>query len=269
MDTVVSRDGTVIAYERSGEGPAVVLVGGALSSREAAAPLAQRLAGPVAAVSYDRRGRGDSGDTDPYAVAREVEDLAAVVEAVGGSARVLGYSSGAALALEAAAEGVAITHLALYEPPYIVDESRPPVPADYLDRLTELLRAGRRGDAVALFLTEAAAMPVEELDHLRRSPLWDAQEALAHTLPYDATIMAESTRGDTFPPRLFGNVHVRTLVLDGGASPAWMHRAAQAVADALPLGQRRTLEGQTHRVDPEVLAPVLLDFFTADEALGS
>lgn len=262
MDTVVSRDGTVIAYERTGEGPAVVLVGGALSSRQAATPLAERLAGHVLAVSYDRRGRGDSGDTEPYAVAREVEDLAAVIDAVGGTARVLGYSSGAALALEAAAEGVPISQLALYEPPYVVDESRPPVPGDFTDRIIRLLRAGRRADAVALFLTEATAMPTEALDQLRRSPAWTGREALAHTLPYDLAVMGESTRGDTFPPRMFADVHVRTLVLDGGASPAWMHRAAQAVADTLPLGQRRTLEGQTHLVDPEVLAPVLLDFFT-------
>jgi thioesterase domain-containing protein len=266
VDTVVSKDGTVIAFERAGDGPPVVLVGGALSSRRAATPLAERLAAQVTAYAYDRRGRGDSGDTEPYAVAREVEDLAAVIEAAGGAARVLGYSSGAALALEAAAEGVAISHLALYEPPYIVDESRPPVPGDYLDRLLELLRADRRGDAVALFFREAVAMSAEALEQLRRSPGWGAREALAHTLPYDAAIMGESTRGDTFPPRLFGDVHVRTLVLDGGASPAWVRNAAQAVADALPLGQRRTLAGQTHQVSPDALAPVLLDFFTADQA---
>ncbi|WP_127127073.1 alpha/beta fold hydrolase [Georgenia sp. SYP-B2076] len=262
MDTVVSEDGTVIAFDRSGEGPVVILVGGALSTRESAAPLAAALAPHVSVVAYDRRGRGASGDTPPYAVAREIEDLAALIATVGGSAFVLGHASGGALALEAAAEGLAIGRLALYEPPFVVGDLRAPVSADYLDRLTALLRAGRKGDAVTLFFVEALGMTPEQVAQMRDAPLWAATEEVAHTLIYDAAIMGENMHGGSFPPRTFASVHVPALVLDGGASPAWARHAVQAVANALPLGQRRTLEGQHHRADPEVLAPVLVEFFT-------
>ena len=262
MDTVVSEDGTTIAFDRTGEGPVVILVGGALSTRESAAPLAAELAPRLSVVAYDRRGRGGSSDTPPYAVAREIEDLAALIETVGGSAFVLGHASGAALALEAAAEGLPIGRLALYEPPFIVGDLRAPVPPDYPERLRALLRAERKGDAVALFLTEAAGLSPEQVAHMRAASFWAATEAVAHTLLYDAAIMGENMHGGNFPPRTFAGVHVPALVLDGGASPAWARHAVQAVANALPLGERRTLPGQDHSADPDVLAPVLVDFFT-------
>ncbi|MDI3340044.1 MAG: alpha/beta hydrolase [Sphaerobacter sp.] len=257
MKTVRSRDGTVIAYERTGEGPPVILVGGALSDRTAGAPLAALLAPPFTVVTYDRRGRGDSGDTAPYAVEREIEDLHALIDDVGGAAFVYGMSSGAALALRAAASRLPITKLALFEPPYIVDGSRPPIPADYLTRLNALLAAGRRGDAVALFMTEAVGVPTELVTQLRSDPMWPRLEATAHTLPYDHAVLGDMA----IPTELAASVTIPTLVVDGGASPAWLRQATEAVAAILPGARRQTLEGQTHAVAPDALAPVLLAFF--------
>src|SRR2546421_2212227 len=157
---VRSKDGTAIAFDQSGDGPSIILVGGAMSTRSASAPLAVLLAPRFTVFAYDRRGRGDSGDTAPYAVEREVDDLAALISEAGGSAFVFGHSSGAALALEAAARGLAITKLALYEPPFIVDDSRPPLPGQYVTQLTELLAAGGPGDAGAVFLTTRGGGPV-------------------------------------------------------------------------------------------------------------
>lgn len=261
MRTVTSSDGTAIAFERSGEGPAVILVDGALGSRASGpmGPLAPLLAPHFTVFMYDRRGRGDSGDTAPHAVAREVEDLDALITAAGGSAFVYGISSGAALALEAAASGLAITKLALYEAPFIVDDSRPPVPADYVPHLIDLIAAGRRGDAVELFMTQAVGMPVEAVAPMRRAPRWPGLEAVAHTLVYDGTIMGDCSA----PIERAASVTIPTLVMDGGASPVQMRNAAQAVAAALPSAQRRTLDGQTHDVAAAVLAPVLVEFFTA------
>ena len=176
----------------------------------------------------------------------------------GGSAFVCGVSSGAALALEAASRGLAITKLALYEPPFIVDDSRPRLPEDFATQLTELLSSGRRGDAVELFMTKAAEVPVEVVAQMRHAPIWPEVEAVAHTLIYDTTIMGDN---NALPTERVASVTVPTLVIDGGASPMWMRNAAQAVADALPNAQRRTLAGQTHDVAPEALAPVLEEFF--------
>jgi len=261
MATVNSSDGTTIAFERSGEGPPLILVDGALSYREgggSSRPLAARLAQRFTVYSYDRRGRGESGDTAPYAVEREVEDIQALIRECGGSAYVYGISSGAALALEAAACGTGVTKLALYEPPFIVDDSRPSLPQDFATQLTELLSSGRRGDAVELFMTKAAEVPVEVVAQMRHAPFWPAVEAVAHTLIYDTTIMGDN---NALPTERVASVTVPTLVIDGGASPMWMRNAAQAVADALPNAQRRTLAGQTHDVAPEALAPVLEEFF--------
>jgi len=257
VDKVRSSDGTIIAFEKSGNGPAIILVGGALSDRSAGAPLAALLAPRFTVFSYDRRGRGDSGDTAPYAVEREVEDLAALIREAGGSAFVFGHSSGAALALEAAAHGLAVTKLALYEPPFIVDDSRPRVLEDFPARLAGLLAAGRRGDAVGLFMTEAVEAPAEMVDQMRQTPMWPAMEALAHTLMYDITIMGDNS----LPTERAASVTVPTLVVDGGESPAWARNAVRALADALPAARRRTLEGQTHGVVPEAIAPVLEGFF--------
>src|SRR5918996_4610574 len=190
MDTVTSSDGTRIAFDRLGDGPPIVLVCGQSTDRSSNAPLAALLAEHFAVFNYDRRGRGDSGDTLPYAVEREIEDIGALIGEAGGSASVFGVSSGAALALEAAAAGLAIDKLALWEPPYIV-EGRPRPPADTARIYTELVAAGRRGEAVEYFMANVVGLPPEFVAEAKKAPWWPAQEALAHTLAYDATIMGD------------------------------------------------------------------------------
>lgn len=260
MNTVHSSDGTAIAFDRVGAGPAIILVDGALCSRNFGpmGPLAALLAPHATVFTYDRRGRGDSGDTAPYAVEREVEDLAALIAEAGGSACVYGISSGAVLALAAATRGLAITKLALYEPPFIVEGSRPPLAEDYTARLTALLASGRRGDAVEHFMTNAVGVPAEAVAPMRHAPMWPGLEAVAPTLAYDDAIMGDYA----VPTGRLASVTVPTLVMGGGASPAWMLHSVQTVADALPNAQRRTLDGQTHDVAAEAIAPVLLEFFT-------
>ncbi len=257
MDTTVSADGTSIAFDRTGEGPPLVLVGGALSDRRAAGPLAALLAGAFTVIGYDRRGRGGSGDTPPYAVEREVEDIGALIEALGGPAFVFGHSSGAVLALEATARGVGVSRLALYEPPFIVDDSRPPLPEDYLARLEELLAAGERGEAVAHFMRVGPGVPEEMLEGMRGSQMWAQMEALAHTLPYDGRVMGDTMLGRPLPAGRWSSVTVPTVVMAGGASPEWQRNAARALADALPDATYRTLEGQTHGFDPGPMAEEL------------
>jgi pimeloyl-ACP methyl ester carboxylesterase len=258
MGSVASKDGTIIVFEPSGQGPAVVLVGGVLGDRSQQAPLAALLAQQFTVFNYDRRGRGESGFTPPHALEREIEDLDAIIDAAGGEAFVYGTSGCGALALYAAAAGLApkIKKLAIWEPPYIVDDSRPPAPQDYKEQLTKLLAAGRRGDMVELFMTQAVGIPAEFVAQMRQAPWWPAQEALAHTLIYDSAIMGDFS----LPTERVASVTVPTLVLDGGET-AWLSHAAQAVADALPNAQRRTLQGQPHNVAPEAIAPVLVEFF--------
>src|SRR3954467_14185244 len=185
VEKVKSEDGTEIAYDRLGDGPALVLVGAAWNDRMSAAPLAQLLASDFSVYTYDRRGRGDSGDTQPYAVEREIEDLTAVIEEAGGSAYAFGVSSGAALALEATAGGAPITKLAMYEPPYIVDDTRPPVPDDYVEHLEELVAAGRRREVGGYFMTKAVGMPSRMVEQMLESPMAEAMEPVAHTVSYD------------------------------------------------------------------------------------
>jgi pimeloyl-ACP methyl ester carboxylesterase len=260
--TVQSKDGTVVALERFGAGRPLVLIGGALSTRESGEPYASALADRFDVITFDRRGRGDSGDTPPYAVEREVEDVEALVAEAGGSALVYGHSSGAVLALHAAASGVAIDRLALYEPPFIVDDSRPPVPADYVAHLEDLLAQGLRGDAVEYFMTAVVGLPTETVAGLRNDASWPWMEAVAHTIPYDGRVMGDMMSGDTKPLERWRAVTVPTLVVDGGASPTWQHNAARALADVLPAAHHRTLEGQDHAAAPEAVASALVEFFS-------
>jgi pimeloyl-ACP methyl ester carboxylesterase len=257
MNTVTSNDGTTIALDLMGEGPPVILVCGGSVDRTSNAPLAQLLAPDFTVLNYDRRGRGDSGDTLPYAVEREVEDIDALVVEVGGSAFLYGTSSGAALALEATASGLPITKLALWEPPFVLDESRRP-PADQVAQYDKMIAEGRRGDAAEYFMTKVVGMPPEFVADARTQPWWPAQEAIAHTLAYDATIMGDYS----LPTERAASVKVPTIVIVGGHDFPWMRETAQALADALPDGRTRTLEGQGHNVDPAVLAPALKEFFT-------
>lgn len=261
MTTVTSKDGTTIAFDGSGEGPALVLVGGALSDRSGAAPLAEVLAPRFTVFAYDRRGRGESDDTAPYAVEREIEDLEAVVAEAGGSAFVFGHSSGAALALEAAARSLPVTKLALYEPPFIVDDGHEPLPDDYVERLTDLAASGRRGDAVEYFLTSGPGVPPEVVAGMRNEPFWPAMEKIAHTLAYDGAVMGDLMSGRPLPADRWASMAIPTLVLDGDQSPAWARNSVGALAEVLPNAERRTLEGQDHGAAPEVLAPALVEFF--------
>jgi pimeloyl-ACP methyl ester carboxylesterase len=243
MPQATSPDGTPIAYERTGDGPALVLVDGALCHRAAGPmrPLAALLRDRFTVHTYDRRGRGESGDTPPYAVDREIEDLRAVL-AEAGEAYVYGISSGAALALAAAGPGM--IKLALYEPPFLTADP------EYTARLTDLLAAGRRGDAVALFMTHVG-VPEQAVAGIRTQPGWATLEAVAPTLAYDDAVL-----GDGRAPETSGGVPA--LVLSGGASPPALQQAAKAT---LPAEPHRTLDGQTHDVAPDALAPVLAEFF--------
>jgi pimeloyl-ACP methyl ester carboxylesterase len=256
MNTVVSTDGTTIAFDRLGEGPPVALVAGAAVDRSSDAPLAELLAADFTVFNIDRRGRGDSGDTPPYAVQREVEDIAAVIQEAGGSANLYGHSGGAALALHAAAAGLPVRKLALWEPPYILDATRRP-PADHVEQLEKMIAEGRRGDAAAYFMREVVRAPAEFVAQARTQPWWAAQEALAHTLAYDARILGDYA----LPTGRARSVGVPTLVLAGGADFPWMRDTAQALASTLPQGEARMLEGQGHSVDAAAVAPALKEFF--------
>jgi pimeloyl-ACP methyl ester carboxylesterase len=259
MSTVKSKDGTAIAYDRIGHGPAVVLVDGALCSRKFGPmePLAAHLAPHFTIYTYDRRGRGESGDTQPFAVEREVEDIAALIAEAGGSAGVYGISSGAALALEAARQlPTMVTKLALYEPPYSLEADYAPRWQAYRTQLDALLAEGRRGDAVELFMRLVGAGD-EGVAGMRQSPVWPLFEAVAPTLRYDAAELGDSR----VPTERAATVAMPTLVMAGEATFPFIQQAAQALADALPHGEHRTLEGQTHEVAAEALAPVLDAFF--------
>ncbi|MFG1970373.1 alpha/beta fold hydrolase [Nonomuraea fuscirosea] len=327
---VKSADGTVIAFDRRGEGPAVVLVQGAFTDRRhpLMTAIADGLARWFTVYSYDRRGRGDSGDTAPYAVEREIEDLAAVIDAAigapdqasdglaahstdsglaghstdgaagdsmgssaghstgdaagdslgdaagdslagstggsasgaGGSVMVFGGSSGAALALEAAVVNPAIAKLAVWEPPYHVDDGAPALPLDFARRLDALVGAGRRGEAVERFMVEAAEVPPADVAAMRSHAFWAQAEAMARTLVYEAEVLGP---GNALPAARLAGIKRPTLVLNGALSPRWMANAGAAVAGAIPGAVRRVLEGQAHNVAPEALVPEVLEFFVA------
>jgi pimeloyl-ACP methyl ester carboxylesterase len=257
LNKVTSKDGTAIAFDRLGDGPPVILVSGGSVDRQSNAGVAAILASDFTVFNYDRRGRGPSGDTAPYAVEREVEDIDAVITAAGGSAHLYGTSSGAALALIAAAQLPGkITKLALWEPPYIIDPAMRP-PGDTAQTFERLVSEDRRGDAVEFFMATVVGMPAEFVAQARSQPWWAATEALAHTLAYDATVMGDYS----VPVDRAELVAAPTLVIVGGASFPFMHETAEALAKALPNGEIRTLEGQSHDVAPEVITPALKEFF--------
>jgi pimeloyl-ACP methyl ester carboxylesterase len=270
MSELTSADGTRIAYEVAGDGPALVLVDGALCSR-AVGPsrrVARALADRFTVYAYDRRGRGESGDTQPYAVEREIEDLEAVVDVAGGSAHVCGISSGAQLALEAAVRSPRIARLALYELPCILDASRPPVEADIAERYEAALAAGRPGEPVEHFLG-FVGVPAALIDRMRATPEWAELTALAPTLPYDARVMSEYQRGEPLPPGRWSEVAQPVLVLNGGRSPDWMGRNAAALAEAIPGAEHRVLDGQTHMVKARSLAPAVAEFLEMVDSGGA
>lgn len=263
MNIVRSKDGTAIAYDKIGSGQPLILVDGALCSRASGpnGPLAALLQRHFTVYTYDRRGRGDSGDTKPYDVEREIEDIAALIQEAGGSAFVYGISSGAALALEAANRLSSIKKLALYEAPFIVDNSRPPVHEGYLEEMEKLLASERRGAAVKLFMKKGVNVPSPIVAMMPLMPAWPKLKAVARTLPYDTLLTLEHQRGKSFSANRWASVTVPTLVAVGGKSPSWMRNAMQSLANVLPDAKLRTLEGQTHIIKPAALAPVLTEYF--------
>jgi pimeloyl-ACP methyl ester carboxylesterase len=262
MKKILSKDGTSIAVDRIGQGPALVFVDGAMCYRASgpSQPMAAALADHFTVYTYDRRGRGDSGDAAAYDVQREIDDLDAVIREAGGQAFVFGVSSGAALALEAANRGIPMRKLALYEAPFIVDASRPPLPDDYVARLTTALASGRPGDAVKMFM-KVVGVPGIFVLLMRLMPAWPKITAVAHTLPYDFAIVGPFQKGQPLPSTRWSGASTPTLVMDGGKSPAWMRNATRSLAGILPNATYRTLDGQTHMIKPRALVPPLVEFF--------
>lgn len=262
MEKVISKDGTQIAVDRLGSGPALVLVDGAMCSRSFGPmpPLAKELAAQFTVYHYDRRGRGDSGNGGAYDVLREIEDLAAVVEHAGGSAMVFGISSGAALAAEAARHIPGIRQLALYEAPYVIDNTHEPLPPTFIADTKALVASHQRSAAVKKFMRYVGTPSIMVLV-MPLLPFWKKLTAIAHTLSNDLEIIAPHHNGLPFPDGKWSSVTIPTLVMAGGKSPAYMQNSMKAWAKAFPNAEHRTLEGQTHMVKQSVLVPELLDFF--------
>lgn len=261
MSTVTSKDGTRIAYDKTGAGPAVILVDGAMGYRGSfgLGQFAALLADQFTVITYDRRGRGESGDTLPYAVGCEIEDIEALIDEAGGSACVFGISSGGALVLEAAlALGSKVKKLAMYEAPYNDDPKAEKAWGEYIENLTEALASDRRGDAVALFMAYVG-IPTDQIEGMRHAPFWGGMEAIAPTLAYDHT--AIMGKEGSIPTERAARVHVPTLVMNGGGGAPFMLETAKTLSTVIPTAKLMTLDGQTHDVQPEALAPVLVEFF--------
>jgi pimeloyl-ACP methyl ester carboxylesterase len=274
LRTVTSKDGTLIAFDQVGQGPALIPVPGAFGVRAMATELVVLLAPHFTVFNYDRRGRGDSGDTLPYAVEREIEDIDTLIDAAGGSAFLYGLSSGAILVLDAAEKlSNKVKKLALYEPPLIVDGSHPPLPKDYVAKINEAIGEGRRGDAVEIFMTLVLGIPAEFVAHMRDAPRgensgegittseWAELEKVAHTLAYDGTIQGDFMLGKPLPAEQWSFVTMPTLVITGEKTEPFFHSGAKALVGVLPHAHHRILQGQAHAVDPKALAPVLIEFF--------
>jgi pimeloyl-ACP methyl ester carboxylesterase len=266
METIKSTDGTTIAFDRVGQGPPVILVGGAFSWRrwKGFVELADLLSARYTVLNYDRRGRGDSGDTKPYALERELEDLQAMISIAGGAASVWGLSSGGILALEAARAGVAIEKIAAYEPPFIVDANDGLPPDDFVSHVGALVDRDRRAEAVKYFMARVMGMPslIPSLMSLW-PPMWSKLKATAHTLPYEAALIDRYVRGRPVNDADWARVATPTLIISGEKSPAKLRKGAAAIAAALPNAKHRALPGVSHNVKMSALAPVLVEFFSS------
>lgn len=261
MEKVISKDGTPIAVDRYGSGPALILVDGAMCSRGFGPlpPLAKELASQFTVFHYDRRGRGDSGNGFEFAVQREIDDLDAVLQLAGGHAMVFGISSGAALAAEAARQLRGIRRLALYEAPYVIDNTHEPLPPAFIADMKALVAADRRSAAVKKFMRYVGT-PSIAVFIMSLLPFWKKFTRIAHTLPNDLEIIAPHHQGQPFPAGKWSAITIPTLVMAGGKSPAYMQNAMRAWAQALPNAVHQTLPGQTHMVKQDVLAPALVAF---------
>jgi pimeloyl-ACP methyl ester carboxylesterase len=267
VQTVASQDGSRIAYDRYGSGPMVILVGGALGYRKfkKMEELAKLLAERCMVINYDRRGRGDSTEVKPFAVEREIEDIAALIEAAGGAASLWGWSSGGALALRAAGAGVGVERLSVYEVPFmVIPEVTRPTP-DYGERLDELVAAGDRSGAVQHFMRNSMGIPAPFVALMRLMPMWKGLKATAHTLPYDwAALGKHNMYGAPLDANEWASITVPTLVVHGAKSPAELQQGSRALAEVLPNAQLRALDGVSHNVKMNLLAPLLTDFFTRE-----
>jgi pimeloyl-ACP methyl ester carboxylesterase len=259
MATVLSKDGTSIAFNKIGSGEPLILVDGALCSRAfgPTAKMARLLTQHFTVFHYDRRGRNESGNTEPYAVDREIEDINALIKEAGGAAFVTGFSSGAALALRAAASGVNIKKLVLYEPPYVMNMGGYNPPADAEAQLKKLIASGQRGDAVTFFMKDMVGMPSIFPFIMRLTPMWSKLKAVAHTLPYDAAIMSEFS----LPTLIAASIKIPTLVLGGEKSPVSLRNAVKHVAESIPNAEYNFLKDQSHDVSAKAIVPVLIDYF--------
>ncbi|MEU4238453.1 alpha/beta fold hydrolase [Actinoplanes sp. NPDC026619] len=261
MPTVTSADGTVIAFETVGSGPPLIFVDGAMCYRDSGPGrgIAAALAADFTVYLYDRRGRGESGDTLPWSVEKEIEDLAAVLAAAGGQAALLGTSSGAVLAADAASRLPGVTRVALYEPPFIVDDAREPRPATFTEDTEALIARGDRSGAVKKFMMHVG-VPGFVLWIMPLMPPWKRMTGVAHTLPYDLKVLGGTGRGVPLDAARWAGMTAPALVMDGGKSPRYMRNGAKAFSEALSKADYRTLPGQTHIVKPAALAPAVRDF---------
>jgi pimeloyl-ACP methyl ester carboxylesterase len=267
MQTVTSKDGTRIAYDRLGSGPPVILVGGALAYRKfkKMEELATLLAERCTVINYDRRGRGDSTEVKPFALEREIEDIAALIQAAGGSASLWGWSSGGALAMRAADAGIGVERLSVYEVPFMVTPEAKRPTRDYGERLDELVAAGDRSGAVKHFMRNSIGIPAPFVALMRLTPMWKGLKATAHTLPYDwAALDKHNMYGAPLDAEEWASVTVPTLVAYGAKSPAVLQQGSSALAEVLPNAELRELEGVSHNVKMNLLAPVLAEFFTRE-----
>jgi pimeloyl-ACP methyl ester carboxylesterase len=264
MQKVISKDGTLIAFDQTGQGQPVITVTGAFGHREfpGSLELAALLSPDFTVINYDRRGRGDSGDTQPYAVAREIEDIEALIDHVGGSAFLFGASSGAILALEAANHFAhKVKKLALYDPPFIINNSRPPLSDDFVEQMSRAIAENRRGDAIDIIMTQALQIPPEHLAPMRDDPMWPDMIKVAHTLVYDGLIQRDFMAGKPLPRDRWTAVDCPTLVMNGENSEPFFQDGGQSLVEILSNAQHRALENQGHNVSMQALAPVLKEFF--------
>ena len=265
MNTVISKDGTTIAFDKSGQGEGLILVGGMFEQRAMESETAQLALFPLLSehftvYHYDRRGRGDSSDTAPYAVEREIEDIEALIHDAGGRVYLFGISSGAALALEAGIKlGDKVKKLAIYDPPYNDDKDAREAWKVFRNELADLIVAERRGDAVALFMS-MMGVPEEHLAGMREMPMWSMWEAIAPTIAYDARVLGEEA---SIPTTAASKISVPTLVINGEESYPFMQETGMRLAEIIPQAEHRILQGQKHEVTPEAIAPILVDYFAA------
>ncbi|MFN0103016.1 MAG: alpha/beta fold hydrolase [Bryobacteraceae bacterium] len=264
--SVTSKDGTLIAYEQTGSGPVVILVSAALADRDGARPLARQLSSSYTVINYDRRGRGKSTNTMPYTVEREVEDLEVLVKSTGGPVFLFGSSSGAVLALDAAARlSPRITKLFLHEPPFIIDDSRPPIPDTLIEEIKASLSANNRDEAVALFFGKGMGIPAPGITFMRwMLPAWSDMTRIANTVPYDLAILAGTQSGQPLPDKRWSQATAPTLAVVGSKAEAFFHNGAKALVGRLSAAQYRSLEGLDHSavlMAPQELAAAMREFF--------